>query len=412
MHNDFIIVGPASDPAGVRRDKDADAAMKLSPTSRRLCQPRRRVRHERAGTEALEGRPNITPAGQAWYQESGQGMGATLQVASQKNGYTITGPRHVPRTQKNIDLDILFQGDPALLNVYHVIVVNPAKHPKVNVVGARAFAAYVVRPDIQAHDRRLRQGQVRARAVLPGRRQAGADAVVRRDNRAGAGRRGEYAGVGVEASDCRHDDEGTAATGGRGALTTDDGGGDGPDLAGPEGRGAAPRAQRPLRLLDRPRSIYVSGVATLVSLVLGVGIGAVLAFRRFPGRLLAMTLVNTGMGFPPVVIGLFVAILLWRSGPLGDLDWIYTTRAMIIAQVIIAAPVITGFTAASLAALDPKLRLQVYALGASRLQMLWILLREVRLPLLAAVMAGFGAAISEVGASVMAGGNIAGQTRC
>ncbi|MBF6600330.1 MAG: ABC transporter permease [Dehalococcoidia bacterium] len=159
------------------------------------------------------------------------------------------------------------------------------------------------------------------------------------------------------------------------------------------------------------RSVYVSGVATLISLVVGVGIGSVLAFRRFPGRLLALTLVNTGMGFPPVVIGLFVAILLWRSGPLGELGWIYTTKAMVIAQVIIAAPVITGFTAASLAALDPRLRLQVYALGASRLQMLWILLREVRLPLLAAVMAGFGAAISEVGASVMTGGNIAGQTR-
>jgi tungstate transport system permease protein len=159
------------------------------------------------------------------------------------------------------------------------------------------------------------------------------------------------------------------------------------------------------------RSVYVSGVATLVSLVLGVGIGAVLAFRRFPGRLLALTLVNTGMGFPPVVIGLVVAILLWRSGPLGDLGWIYTTKAMIIAQTIIATPVITGFTAASLASLDPRLRLQVYALGASRLQMLWIVLQEVRLPLLAAIMAGFGAAISEVGASVMVGGNVAGQTR-
>ena len=159
------------------------------------------------------------------------------------------------------------------------------------------------------------------------------------------------------------------------------------------------------------RSLYVSGTATLLSLVLGVGAGAVLAFRRFPGRLLAITLVNTGMGFPPVVIGLFVALLLWRSGPLGDLGWMYSNKAMIIAQVVIATPVITGFTAASLSALDPRLRLQVYALGASRMQMLWILLQEVRLPLLAAVMAGFGAAISEVGASVMVGGNIAGQTR-
>ena len=159
------------------------------------------------------------------------------------------------------------------------------------------------------------------------------------------------------------------------------------------------------------RSIYVSGTATLISLALGVGIGAVLAFRQFRGRLIIMALVNTGMGLPPVVIGLVIAILLWRSGPLGQLNWIYTTKAMIAAQVVIATPVITGFTAASLSSLHPRLRLQVYALGASRLQMLWLLLQEVRLPLLAALMAGFGAAISEVGASVMVGGNIKGDTR-
>ena len=159
------------------------------------------------------------------------------------------------------------------------------------------------------------------------------------------------------------------------------------------------------------RSIYVSGIATSIALVLGVAAGAGLAFRRFPGKVVALSLVNTGMGLPPVVVGLVIAMLLWRSGPLGQLEWIYTPRAMIIAQVVIAAPVITGFTAASLSALHPRMKLQVYALGASRLQMLWLLLREVRLPLLAAVMAGFGAAISEVGASVMVGGNIAGETR-
>ncbi len=159
------------------------------------------------------------------------------------------------------------------------------------------------------------------------------------------------------------------------------------------------------------RSIYVSGTATLISLALGVGIGAVLAFRQFRGRLIVLALVNTGMGLPPVVIGLVVALMFWRSGPLGELGWIYTPKAMILAQVVIATPVITGFTAASLASLHPRLRLQVYALGASRLQMLWLLLQEVRLPLLAALMAGFGAAISEVGASVMVGGNISGDTR-
>jgi tungstate transport system permease protein len=159
------------------------------------------------------------------------------------------------------------------------------------------------------------------------------------------------------------------------------------------------------------RTIVVSGTATLLSLVLGVAAGAAIAFRRFPGRLAMLTLVNTGMGLPPVVVGLIIAVLLWRSGPLGQLDWIYTKKAMIIAQTIIATPVITGFTAASLSALPARLRLQVHALGASRLQALWILLQEVRLPLLAAIMAGFGAAISEVGASVMVGGNVQGQTR-
>ncbi len=159
------------------------------------------------------------------------------------------------------------------------------------------------------------------------------------------------------------------------------------------------------------RTVVVSGTATLLSLVLGVAAGAAIAFRRFPGRLAVMTLVNTGMGLPPVVVGLVVAQLLWRSGPLGHLEWIYTVKAMIVAQTIIATPVVTGFTAAALGSLHPRLRLQVYALGASRLQALWILLQEVRLPLLAAIMAGFGAAISEVGASVMVGGNISGQTR-
>ncbi len=159
------------------------------------------------------------------------------------------------------------------------------------------------------------------------------------------------------------------------------------------------------------RTVVVSGTATVISLVLGVAAGAAIAFRQFRGRLVVMTLVNTGMGLPPVVVGLIVAQLLWRSGPLGNLEWIYTIKAMINAQTVIATPVVIGFTAAALGSLHPRLRLQVYALGASRLQALWLLLQEVRLPLLAALMAGFGAAISEVGASVMVGGNIAGQTR-
>lgn len=158
-------------------------------------------------------------------------------------------------------------------------------------------------------------------------------------------------------------------------------------------------------------SLKVSGLAVFVSLVFGIPLGTFLAFSRFPGRNLMVSLVNTGMGLPPVVVGLFVVMLLWRSGPLGFLNLLYTPAAMIIAQVIIAFPIITGLTIAGMGQLDPKFRLQLLALGASRFQLFWLLVREVRLPLLAAIMAGFGGAISEVGAVMMVGGNIKGHTR-
>ena len=158
-------------------------------------------------------------------------------------------------------------------------------------------------------------------------------------------------------------------------------------------------------------SLVISGLATGISLLLGLPVGTVLALSRFPGRPFLLSLVNTGMGLPPVVVGLAVAISLWRSGPLGDLQLIYTPTAIVIAQVIIALPVVTGLTTAALQALDPRLRLQLYGLGASRMQMIFSLWREARLPLLAAMMAGFGSVISEVGASMMVGGNIRFRTR-
>lgn len=158
-------------------------------------------------------------------------------------------------------------------------------------------------------------------------------------------------------------------------------------------------------------SLVVSLSATAVSLIIGISAGTVLGLTRFWGRRFLVSLINTGMGAPPVVVGLIVSVFLWRNGLLGVFRLMYTPYAMIIAQCIISLPIITGFTMASIQQFDPKLRLQITALGASRWQMLMLLLRETRLPLLAAVMAGFGSIISEVGASMMVGGNIAGRTR-
>jgi tungstate transport system permease protein len=158
-------------------------------------------------------------------------------------------------------------------------------------------------------------------------------------------------------------------------------------------------------------SLQVSGSATLLSLLAGVPLGTLLALARFPGRALAVSLVNTGMGLPPVVVGLFVTVLLWRNGLLGALEMLYTPVAMVLAQFIIAAPIVTGLTLAAIQQVPAQFRLQMLGLGASRSQMIGMLLREARLPMLAAVMAGFGGVISEVGASLMVGGNIRGSTR-
>jgi len=159
------------------------------------------------------------------------------------------------------------------------------------------------------------------------------------------------------------------------------------------------------------RSALVSLTSTALAMAIGVPLGTAVALSRFRGRHSMQTAVNTGMALPTVVVGLFVALLLWRSGPFGSLDLIYTTRGMVIAQTLIAAPLIAGISMAALQALPAELPEQLRAMGATRGQLVWRLWLEARLPLLAAVMAGFGHAVSEVGAATIVGGNIHGQTQ-
>jgi tungstate transport system permease protein len=158
-------------------------------------------------------------------------------------------------------------------------------------------------------------------------------------------------------------------------------------------------------------TLKISGTATAVSTGIGILSGTVIALVRFPGRRFVVAMVNTGMGLPPVVVGLFITILIWRSGPLGSLGLLYTPAAMVIAQTIIATPIITGITLSAMQHLPEKLRLQILALGATRIQMLLLLMREARLPVLTGIMAGFGGVVSEIGASIMVGGNVRGYTR-
>jgi tungstate transport system permease protein len=163
-------------------------------------------------------------------------------------------------------------------------------------------------------------------------------------------------------------------------------------------------------------SLRVSGLALLLATLTGVPLGVLLGLKRFLGRKLLMALLYTGMGFPPVVIGLVVYLLLSRSGPLGQLDWplipaLFAPGAMVLAQSVIAFPLVAGFTMAAVMGVDPALRLQVLSLGATRWQAAWTILQEARLGVIAAIIVGMGSIISEVGAVMLVGGNIAGRTR-
>lgn len=155
----------------------------------------------------------------------------------------------------------------------------------------------------------------------------------------------------------------------------------------------------------------MTGVALVLATLAGVPLGAAFGLGRFRGRQVVALVLYTGMGLPPVVVGLFVYMLLSRSGPLGPLGWLFTPEAMILAQAVIAFPLVAGLTMSAVAGVDPAVRQQVMALGASRWQTAWTVLREARVGVTAAIVAAFGGIISEVGAVMLVGGNIEGQSR-
>jgi tungstate transport system permease protein len=158
-------------------------------------------------------------------------------------------------------------------------------------------------------------------------------------------------------------------------------------------------------------SLRVSGSAVVLGILVGLPVGIAVGLGRFPGRKLVIALIHTGFALPPVVVGLFVYLMLSRSGPLGALELLFTPTAMVIAQALLAAPYVAGISLSAVQAVPPDVRLQARALGATSGRALWTHLREARLGIGAAVIAGFGAVISEVGTVMMVGGNILGETR-
>lgn len=158
-------------------------------------------------------------------------------------------------------------------------------------------------------------------------------------------------------------------------------------------------------------TLQVSGIATLISVAIGIPLGTFMALNDFRGKNVLGSLINFGMGLPPVVAGLAVTLFLWRYGPLGNMNLMYTIPAMIIAQTVVSLPIVTGLSFSAILNVNPKLKLQLLSMGAKPIQVSFIIIKEAKLGLMAAVIAGFGRVISEVGASMMVGGNIRGRTR-
>ena len=364
MRNDFVVAGPESDPAGLRAldvpDRGPAALQAIASVGAAFVS-----RGDDSGTHMKElsiwEAAGLGPAGE-WYMEAGQGMGATLMLASERRAYVLTDRSTMTVLSDVLDLEELASGGPMLENLYSVIETTAGA----NSAGASRFRAWLL-------------GQ-------------GALGIVRTYGETRYGR--------ALFTLVPFDQEVTATN--RGSRLT-----------------INPFSEAWTLLTSADtyvwevvfRSLSISGAALLLATLIGLPLGAFLALSRFRLRTPVVALVNTGLAFPPVVVGLAVYLMLSRSGPAGPLGLLYTPSAIILAQVILAGPYIAAVTLAALDGVPPDVRQQARGLGASRWQAVLLHLREARASLVAAVAAGFGAVISEVGAVMIVGGNLLGETR-
>ena len=364
MRNDFVVAGPEEDPAGLGRLEGpgvGPAAFRaIAETGAPFVS-----RGDDSGTHMKErsiwAAAGLDPTGE-WYLEAGQGMGSTLMLASERRAYVLTDRSTLTVLSDVLDLEELAAGGPSLENLYSVMETTAGA----NREGATRFRSWLLRDHALWIVREY--GQARFGRPL--------FTLVPFDQQAATTR--EHSRLSIN-----------------------------------------PFAEAWTLLTSADtyvwevvfRSLWISGTALLLATLIGLPLGAFVALSRFRVRTPVIALVNTGLAFPPVVVGLAVYLLLSRSGPAGPLGLLYTPSAIIVAQVILAGPYIAAVTLAALEGVPPDVRQQARGLGATRWQAVLLHLREARASLVAAVAAGFGAVISEVGAVMIVGGNLLGETR-
>ena len=364
MQNDFVIAGPANDPAAIRGIAEAESGPAALTTIARAEAPFL-SRGDDSGTHKREldlWAATGTSPEPPWYQEAGQGMGNTLVIASERRSYVLTDRATLTVLGDAVDLAVLAEGGSLLQNVYSIMLSTAGE----NQAGAERFWRWLL------------GGQ--AQSVIASY---------------GAERFGDplFSPVPFEFPN----DASTV---------------DGSEAANPVALAWRLLTSGDAYVIDVVlRSLAISGAALILAVLIGLPIGVGLALSRFRLRMPVVALVNTGLAFPPVVVGLVVYLLLSRSGPLGPLELLYTPAAVVLAQVVLAGPYIVAVSLAALDSVPPDVRMQARGLGASQWQAVLLHLREARASLVAAVAAGFGAVISEVGAVMIVGGNLMGETR-
>ncbi len=367
MYNDYLIVGPAADPAKIKGTGDAVAALSsIAEGSHTFVS-----RGDDSGTHRLElklwAKAGIADFG-SWYFAVGQGMGDTLRLAGELQGYTLTDRSSYLLFKDRLELEIMVQGDPLLYNQYGIMAVNPERHPHVRYKSALKMIDFMLSPQGQQLIASFQRGG--EPLFFPGR---------------------AIEGAGIDQPEREAEPSSLQ-----------------------QGLGEAfyliinfdPSLWRIVLL-----SLQVSGLAVLLGALAGVPLGVYLGLKPAERTRYVSKFLYTLMGLPPVVAGLVLYLLFSRTGPLGALGLLFTPGIMVIAQFVLSLPIITGLTMLAIRSQDKAILETALTLGASRLLTAWTVVQESRPAIFGAVVAGLGRVMAEVGAVMMVGGNIAGRTR-
>ena len=367
MHNEFVLLGPVDDPVQIKNVTSITEAF----TKIREHEASFVSRGDESGTHKKEQviwqSAGIHEYGRA-FRSSGQGMGATLLLANELNAYTLSDRGTFLAMQDKLDLNIIYEGDAILHNPYHVIAINPEKHADTNIALAEKYIEFITSKETQ---RLIAEYQINGQQLFHP-----AQEVVTEQQAVAKGEieRSFF----LDAIDKSF------------SLIFD--------------------FDRDLFLVVWT-SLRISLIAVIIASIVAIPLGILVALRLFPGRNFLLSILNTLMALPTVIVGLLLYGLLNRQGLLGEFGLLYTPAAMVIGQSILIIPIIWNLSIAAVKGADPRLRVTCLSLGASLFQKGMIYINEVRFALMAAIVAGFGRAIGEVGVAMMLGGNIEGFTR-